>query len=361
MKNFFLVLVFLLLAFDVNGQSSYKIGLDISIAEGSGFKKVYIAYEIAGTSYLDSLAINGKELRYEKTLYQPVVARLYTDSPAVEPTLLFLSQIKIPVFLRSSSFTLPQSRLQDDLMRLTENDRIRPTYFPLYGELTEKKDSIGLQKLAEVFETLRQEDIRRSFAYFESNPTSELVLYAFGRYAAFLSDYAILDKDFNRLPKWAQESPDGKAIAAKIEGAKTMQVHSFAKLFVQTSATGERIALEHYRGKYVLLDFWASWCGPCRKEHPHLKALYNQYKNQNFEIISVSLDDKKTEWLRAITKDGLLWPQVSDLKGQQNALALSYGVQAIPANFLINPEGIIVGKNLKGEALDTILAQYLSK
>lgn len=361
MKKIVLHIGLLLLTWNLVAQSSVNATVIIQSSTSLSNTKLFISFDMAGVYYSDSLALDQKEARIEKTLPQPVVAQLATKNPDLGPIPVLLNTTKTVLSLDPDGFTFSNNPIQDDLMYLTENDRIRPIYFPLYGELTEKKDSLGLQKLAEVFETLRQEDIRRAYTYFESNPTSPLILFAFQRYAAFLSDYAILENDFNRLPNWAKESPDGKVIAAKIEGAKNMQINSTAKLFTQTSASGERIALEAYRGQYVLLDFWASWCGPCRKEHPHLIALYNRYKNQNFTIISVSLDDKKTDWLRAITKDGLLWPQVSDLKGQQNALALSYGVQAIPANFLINPEGIIIGKNLKGEALDAILAQYLSK
>ncbi|MDR1370100.1 MAG: TlpA family protein disulfide reductase, partial [Dysgonamonadaceae bacterium] len=102
---------------------------------------------------------------------------------------------------------------------------------------------------------------------------------------------------------------------------------------------------------------WASWCGPCRNENPHVVAAYNQYKDKNFEILGVSLDSKKDAWLAAIEKDGLIWPQVSDIGGWKNVVAQQYAVQSIPQNFLLDPDGKIIAKNLRGEGLSKKLAE----
>ena len=125
-------------------------------------------------------------------------------------------------------------------------------------------------------------------------------------------------------------------------------------------ATGKKVALSSLRGKYVLIDFWASWCGPCRMENPNVVRVYNTYKDKGFTIYSVSLDNSKDNWLAAIQKDGLTWTNhVSDLKGWQSEGAALYAVKGIPATFLIDKNGVIIGKNLRGQALEKKLAELI--
>ncbi|MDR0757758.1 MAG: AhpC/TSA family protein [Tannerella sp.] len=130
--------------------------------------------------------------------------------------------------------------------------------------------------------------------------------------------------------------------------------------FIADDTEGQPVALSSRLGSgYVLLDFWASWCPPCRRENPHLVALYNKYKDRGFDIFSVSLDRTKDAWLKGIADDNLTWTHVSDLKYWHSAPAALYGVRAIPSNFLIDRDGVIVAKNLGGDALEAKLAELL--
>ncbi len=132
--------------------------------------------------------------------------------------------------------------------------------------------------------------------------------------------------------------------------------------FSQNDVNGNPVKLSSFRGKYVLIDFWASWCAPCRAENPNVVKAYAKYHDKNFEILGVSLDNEsaKNAWNEAIKKDGLIWPQVSDLKGWKNEAAKLYAVTGIPQNFLIDPKGQIIATNLRGEALNKALEKYLN-
>lgn len=122
------------------------------------------------------------------------------------------------------------------------------------------------------------------------------------------------------------------------------------------------ITLEELRGQYVLLDFWASWCAPCRKENPYLVRAFEQFSNQNFTIFSISLDHTHTAWKKAIEDDDLVWKyHASDLKGWENQAARDYGIESIPFNLLLDPEGKIIAKNIRGENLIDTLHKVLNQ
>jgi peroxiredoxin/uncharacterized membrane protein YcgQ (UPF0703/DUF1980 family) len=149
-------------------------------------------------------------------------------------------------------------------------------------------------------------------------------------------------------------------IAAANESKKYSKITIGQKAldFTQNDTLGKPVSLASFQGKYVLVDFWASWCAPCRAENPNVVNAYQKYKDKGFTVLGVSLDGLGTKeaWLKAIAKDQLAWTQVSDLMGGNNSVALLYDVKVIPQNFLIDPNGVIIGKNLRGEALNAKLA-----
>lgn len=156
---------------------------------------------------------------------------------------------------------------------------------------------------------------------------------------------------YNSLSTENQRSDYGFAVNRFITLNKKVEVGKQFEDFEQKSVDGKNIRLSSLKGKFILLEFWASWCGPCRKDNPNILKIYNDYKSRGFEVFGVSLDVSEVEWKNAIAKDKLTWVNVSDLKGGDNGAALIYGVYEIPSNFLIDPTGKIIAKNLRGEQL----------
>jgi peroxiredoxin len=165
---------------------------------------------------------------------------------------------------------------------------------------------------------------------------------------------------FNQLDRSLRNTENGKSLAARLEIAKKTAVGQPIIDFTQNDTLGNPVSLSSLRGKYVLIEFWASWCGPCRAENPNVVKTYQQFKDKNFQVISISLDDKKEAWLKAINKDGMPWIHVSDLQGWKNAVAVQYGVRAVPQNFLIDPKGVIIATNLRGEDLPKELQKLIA-
>ncbi|HEY4154895.1 MAG TPA: TlpA disulfide reductase family protein [Puia sp.] len=172
-------------------------------------------------------------------------------------------------------------------------------------------------------------------------------------------DPLLLERRYQTLSPAVQGSMYGKYLNEQIETSKIGAVGSEAIDFTQNDTAGNPVSLSSYKGKYVLLDFWASWCQPCRMENPNVLAAYGKFKSKNFTILGVSLDKTRDSWLRAIHDDKLAWVQVSDLKFWNNDAAAKYRIQQIPQNFLIDPNGKIVGKNLRGPELDERLCELL--
>ena len=174
-------------------------------------------------------------------------------------------------------------------------------------------------------------------------------------------DPKIMRPLFDGLPAEVKHSYYGNFLEGILARKEGLSVGKLAPAFSQADTLGKPVSLESFKGKYVLVDFWASWCGPCRQENPNLVRTYEKFKSKNLEILGVSLDSSKDKWLQAIEEDQLHWPHVSDLRGWRNDVAVQYGVQSIPANFLLDKDGKIIAKGLRGQALDKALEQLLKE
>ncbi|MFT3904110.1 MAG: TlpA disulfide reductase family protein [Niabella sp.] len=191
---------------------------------------------------------------------------------------------------------------------------------------------------------------------YPASPVSTMLILT----TASLSDNTeLLEKRAAVLKPEALNSTMGGHLNTMLEDARFNSVGNIAPDFSQTDKDGKLVSLSQFRGKYVLIDFWASWCKPCRMENPFLVKTFQKFKDKNFTVLGVSLDEDKEKWLAAVKSDGLTWTHVSDLKYWENEVAKQYHIRAIPRNLLIGPDGKILAKDLRGEALEAKLTEIL--
>jgi peroxiredoxin len=196
-----------------------------------------------------------------------------------------------------------------------------------------------------------------------ANPNSYLSLLTLSSLGGPSPDPNELEPLLAGLSKELRETETARSLKNALENLKATAIGAMAPDFEQTDTLNRPVRLSSFRGKYVLLDFWASWCVPCRQENPNVVKAYNRFKDKNFTIIGISLDkrDGAFAWLKAIRQDHLTWTQLSDLKFWNNAVAQLYFVQGIPKNFLIDPTGKIIAQDLRGDDLEAKLEEVLGK
>jgi peroxiredoxin len=269
------------------------------------------------------------------------------------------SKIKITSVDSFSNITVKGSAAHTEYAKLIAQakpygEKMQPLY-ALYSQFNKAKENSARDRVEAMIDSLdkiTQEEVYGK--YVKQNPQSPIALFALKQYVGWDIDPDKADPLFATLSDEVKNSPSGKDFGAQLEIAKKTGIGKIAMDFTQNDTLGNPVSLASFRGKYVLVDFWASWCGPCRAENPNVVKVFRKYKDQGFHIIGVSLDrpGQKEKWIKAIHDDELTWTQVSDLQFWSNEVAKQYGIQAIPQNLLLDPEGRIIAKNVRGEELD---------
>lgn len=375
MKKLFLAIL-CSLPFLATAQHSFTLNGDVKNLKSGD--KIYLVYADGGTRVVDSTLVVNGTFSFKGNASEPMMANLFKNINPFRPgantqfldfTTLYLEPGSIlastPDSLKSAKITgtptnADQARLMLSLKPYTDKMMLLNEEFAKLSP-AQKKDVAFIGPLRDRAAKISEEMTPIYLGFIKNNPTSYLSLNSL---VQFLDDPTMANEAANLFAGLSSElkaTKLGGMLALKFEAEMKTAIGAMAMDFTQNDQNGKPVKLSDFKGKYVLVDFWASWCVPCRNENPNVVAAYQKYKDKNFTVLGVSLDkpDAKDAWLKAIADDKLTWTQVSDLKYWQNEVAVKYGIQSIPANFLIDPTGKIIAKGLREDALHAKLKELL--
>lgn len=341
-------------------------------------KKLYLDYQKNGFSISDSTVIQKGKFTFEGEVDDPNYARMILDTKGVgklrsqydgDRLYFFIGnenyKFNIQESLKKVAITgsqLHESWIQylnfigGDFMDII--DQANQAFSAVPTDATDKDDQYAAIKVK--FDAIFDKRNDQQLLFAQQNPNSQFAVDALTEVANKRGTKGI-ESTFLELSKSLQNSVKGKELAARIYADKNIVIGSMAPNFAQPDQQGNIVQLADFKGKFVLLDFWASWCAPCRAENPNLKKAYINFKPKGLEVFAVSIDDKngRDAWLKAIKDDDLPWIHAADLKGWRNDAAVLYGVRGVPQNYLIDPSGKIVAINLRDENLHKVLEEYI--
>jgi peroxiredoxin len=279
-----------------------------------------------------------------------------------------------PVYLYVENSTIHISGSKSDIKNIKiegsashkDFDAFQATFNPLIGNL----NGVAAQ-MQKTEKGKAKEELMKQYQELVSKINTEVDAYVKGRKSSYVSpfvlfvtaqlidDYQVLENRFNLLTEEVRNSNIGRSFRDFIAYNKVGTVGTMALEFTQNDTAGNAVTFSSFKGKYVLVDFWASWCRPCRIENPNVVNAFNKFKAKNFTVLGISLDQEKDAWVKAIAKDKLTWTHVSDLAAWNNSVAQMYRIQSIPQNILVDPTGKIIAKDLRGPDLEKKLCELL--
>ncbi len=343
------------------------------IITGADTGWIYLQHADTSSSVIDSIRINGKEFTFTGKLSGPSFAYIWVGQMERGKFLsFFLTDTDMNIEFYADSATkskvtpTPEENVYNEYSKLLLPNKDKMNVLieeagklSANGQSEDRKKEI-YDSLGKIYIGLQNDNINLMGSFVKNHPNSVVSAWAIATSSLMYEpDLNKLKELYSQLTQSALNNQYANRVKKLIEMNERLAVGSIAPDFTANDTMDKPVSLSSLRGKYLLLDFWASWCHPCREENPNIVENYKKFKDRNFTILQVSLDDNKNNWLKAIHDDELTWTQVSDLKGWSSNIAALYGIQSIPSNFLLDPSGKIIAHNLRAEALQDTLLRVL--
>ncbi|MBB5634190.1 peroxiredoxin [Pedobacter cryoconitis] len=360
MKASTLILGLISLSFFANAQQK-KGGYTIN-GNILGLKSPYVYLSVNGKS--DSAAVKDGKFSYKgENVTAPSKVTLHNK--VVRLGTFYVENVPVTIkgdLDKPDDIIITGGKTQTDNNELSASkkniDEQLNKIYEAWGTANKAKDPVALAKADKEMEPLEEHSKQLTIEFIKTHPASYVSLEKINELTYEL-DYAAVSGLFQGLSPVIKASGAGKKVETSLAVLKKGSNGQKMIDFTQNNPSGKPVSFSSFKGKYVLVDFWASWCGPCRGENPNVVKAYNRFSPKGFTVLGVSLDQDGTKWKKAIEDDKLPWDQVSELNGWKNEVAKYYGINGIPSNYLVDPNGIIVARNLRGEQLTKKLEELL--
>ncbi|HEX7414686.1 MAG TPA: TlpA disulfide reductase family protein [Bacteroidia bacterium] len=357
----------LLIAANVFSQGKGFI-INGTLKQAADKSYIYLTHKYGNDTFVDSTQVKAEKFTFKGKTPEPNMYWI-TLKKVENPSLIFFADntnITINAHTDSMAFAQVKGGTTQEEYKVwlgmqSKYAATRQGLIIQFNDFNKASDQPNSKRIMDTAMLLERAYVKDIIAFIKSHPQS-----CIGGYAIFSVVF-----DWPKIPEYEEmcsalseqvkKGKFGKLAEEKLNSVRGITLGYPAINFTLPDVNGKNVSLSSYKGKYVLVDFWASWCGPCRGENPAVVAAYLKYKDKGFDILGVSLDQNKDKWKQAIDKDKLTWTHVSDLKGWQCEVAQKYGVTSIPFNVLLDKDGKIIAKALRGSALEAKLAELFDK